>query len=91
MSYIYLQEQEGESSVECFSDIPAFVLSRLNLIAEKSFYKGNETESFQNSQSGTMCEHLMGNRGEEKLTSSAGDSLVNRIAPQGRLPAEKQL
>ena len=30
MSYIYLQEQGEESSVDNFQDIPAYVLSRLN-------------------------------------------------------------
>lgn len=84
MSYIYLQEQGGESSAECFSDIPAYVLSRLNLIAEKSFYKDKETESFQSSQSGTMCEHLMENRGEEKSTSFAADSPVKTYLAQGK-------
>ena len=71
MSYIYLQEQGEESSAECFSDIPACVLSRLNLTAEKSCSKGSATESCQSSQSGTTCEPLTANRGGEKLTSSA--------------------
>lgn len=84
MSYIYLQEQEGESSAECFSDIPAYVLSRLNLIAEKSFYKDKETEFFRNSQSGTMCEPLTASRGEEKSTSSVEDSLAKTYLAQER-------
>lgn len=74
MSYIYLQEQGGESSVECFSGIPAYALSKSSLIAEKSFYKDRETECCQSSQSGTMCEPLTASRGEGKLTSSAEDS-----------------
>lgn len=90
MSYIYLQEQGGESSAECFSDIPAYVLSRLNLIAEKSFYKGNETESCQSSQSGTMCEPLMASRGEGKLTSSVADSLVKTYLAQGKAQESKE-
>lgn len=84
MSYIYLQEQGGESSAECFSDIPVYVLSRLNLTAEKSYSKGNETESCQSSQSGTMCEPLMASRGEGKLTSSAEDSLAKTFLVQER-------
>ena len=84
MSYIYLQEQGGESSAECFSDIPAYVLSRLNLIAEKSFYKGSEMECCQSSQSGTMCEPLTASRGEGKLTSSVADSLVKTYLAQGK-------
>lgn len=85
MSYIYLQEQGGESSAECFSDIPAYVLSRLNLIAEKSSYKGNETECCQSSQSGTTCEPLTASRGEKKLTSSVADSLVKTYLVQERV------
>jgi len=54
MSYIYLQEQAGESSAECFSDIPAYVLSRLNLTAEKPCSNASETESFQSSLYGMM-------------------------------------
>jgi hypothetical protein len=74
MSYIYLQEQGEVSSAECFSDIPAFVLSRLNLTAEKSCSNASETESSPSSQSGTMCEPLTVNRGEDSLTLCAGGS-----------------
>jgi hypothetical protein len=74
MSYTYLQELGEESSAESFLDIPQFVLSRLNLTAEKSYSKDNEMESCQNSQSGTMCKHSTENHGKEKLTSSAEDS-----------------
>ena len=76
MSYTYLQELGGESSAECFADIPQSVPSRLNLIAGKSYSKGNETESCQSSQSGTMFAPLTGNPGAEMLTSYAGDSHV---------------
>ena len=82
MSYIYLREQGGGSSAECFSDIPAYVLSRLNLIAEKSCYSGSATEFFRNSQSGTMCEPLTASRGEGKLTSSVADSLAKTYLAQ---------
>lgn len=83
MSYIYLQEQGGESSAECFSDIPASVLLRLNLTAEKSCYKGSETESCPSFQSGTMCKPLTANRGGEKLTSSAEASPAKTyLAPE---------
>ena len=68
MSYTYLQEQGEESLAGCFADIPQYVLSRLNLIAEKSYSKDSETESCQSSQSGTMCELLTADHGEEKLT-----------------------
>ncbi len=71
MSYIYLQEQVEESLAESFSDIPQFVLSKLNLTAEKSYSKDSETESCQSSLSGTMCKPLTETLGEEKLISSA--------------------
>jgi hypothetical protein len=71
MSYTYLQEQGEEYLVESFADIPQFVLSRLNLTAEKSYSKDNEMESYQSSQSGTTCKHSTETHGEEKLTSSA--------------------
>ena len=57
--------------MESFAEIPQFVLSRLNLTAEKSYSKDNEMESYQSSQSGTMCKHSTENHGEEKLTSYA--------------------
>jgi hypothetical protein len=76
MSYTYLQEQGEESSAESFADIPQSVLSKLNLIAGKSYFKGNETESCQSSQSGTMFAPLTGNPGEEMLTSFAEGSHV---------------
>jgi len=66
MSYTYLQEQGEEYLVESFADIPQYVLSRLNLIAEKSYSKDSETESCQSSQSGTMSEPLTENHGAEK-------------------------
>ena len=71
MSYIYLQEQVEEYSAVCFSDIPQFVLSRLNLTAKKSYSKDSEMESCQSSQSGTMCKPSMEHLGEEKLMLSA--------------------
>lgn len=90
MSYTYLREREEESSAECFSGIPVYVLSRLNLSVEKSFYKDSETESFQNFQSGTMCEHLTGNNGEEKWTSSVADSPVKTYLAQGKEQESKE-
>ena len=76
MSYIYLQEREEESSAESFADIPQSVLSKLNLIAERSYSNGSEMASCQDSQSGTMSAHSMGNPGAGKLTSSAAGSLA---------------
>ena len=86
MSYTYLLEQGEESSAECFSDIPPSVLSKLNLTAGKSFSKGSGTEFCQSSQSGTMSPPSMGNHGEGKSMSSAGDSLAKTYqAPVGGL------
>lgn len=71
MSYTYLLESGEVSSAECYSDIPAFVLSKSSRYAEKSSCNASATESSQNSQSGTMCELSTANRGEEKSTVSA--------------------
>ena len=76
MSYTFLQEQGEESSADTFSDIPQYVLSRLNLTAERFFCNGNETESSQSSQSGMMSAHLTESLGGEKSMSFAEDSLV---------------
>jgi len=80
MSYTYLLEQGEESSAECFSDIPASALSRLTRIEERHFCNGNETASFQSSQSGTMCEPSTANLGVDSLTLCAGDSRVRTLA-----------
>ena len=68
MSYTYLLDAGEESSAECFSDIPASVLSRLNLTGGKSCSKDSGTESCQGSQSGMMSEPSMASRGEGELT-----------------------
>ena len=73
-----------ESSAASFSDIPAYVLSRLNLTAEKSSSNGSETESSQSSQFGMMYERSTENRGEEKSMSSAAASLAKTSALQGK-------
>ncbi len=74
MSYTYLQEAGEESLAECFSDIPAYVLSRLNLTRAKSSCSGSETESCHDSQSGTTSKLLTGDLGAGLLMSSAEDS-----------------
>lgn len=83
MSYTFLREQGEESSAECFSDIPASVLSRLNLTGGKSCSNASEMESCQSSQSGTMCEPSTVNPGEEKSMSSAEVSRVRTSAKVG--------
>jgi hypothetical protein len=81
MSYTYLLEQGEESSAESFADIPAFVLSRLNLIAGKSCCKGSGTESCQDSPSGMMSPPSTANRGEEELMSCAAASPARTYLP----------
>jgi hypothetical protein len=83
MSYTYLLEQGEESSAGCFSDIPQSVLSNLNLTAEKSYSKDNETASCQSSQFGMMSPPSTELRGEEKLMLSAEDSLAKTSQAQG--------
>ena len=81
MSYTYLQELGEESLVESFSEIPAFVLSKLNLTAGESCCNDSEMESYRDSQSGTTCEHSTANRGAERLTLCVEDSRA-RTYPQ---------
>jgi hypothetical protein len=88
MSYTFLLDAEEESSAECFSDIPASVLSRLNLTAAKCSCNGNETESCQCSQSGMMSEPLMGSHGEERLMFSAGGSPVRTSVLETKMQKE---
>ena len=85
MSYTYLQEQGEVSSAESFADIPQFALSRLNLIAGKSYCNGSETESCHDSQSGTMCKLLTANHGEDTLTSFAEDSRAKTFQRQEKV------
>jgi hypothetical protein len=74
VSYTFLQEQGAESSVECFSDIPALVLSRLNLTAGKSCSPGSETESCPDSPFGMISAPSTEIRGEGLSISCAEDS-----------------
>ena len=76
-------EQGEEYSAASFSDIPPSVLSKLNLTAEKSYSKDNETESCQDSQSGTMFAPSTGLRGKEKSILFAEDSLAKTSQAQG--------
>ena len=74
MSYTFLQDQGGESSAESFSDIPAYVLSRLNLTAEKFSCNVNATAFCQSFQSGTTLKPSTESLGVESQTSCAEDS-----------------
>jgi len=90
MSYTYLQEQGAESSAASFADIPQFVLSRLNLTAEKSYSKDNETGSCQSSQFGMMSAPSTELRGEEKSMSSVGVFLAKTSQQQEREPGSQE-
>jgi len=100
MSYTYLNdnpcenstsfaERVGVSSVASFADIPASVLSRLNLTHEKSCYNGSETESFQSFQSGMMSLRLTADHGEERLMSSAAVFPAKIFQQREKVPESK--
>ncbi len=90
MSYTFLLESGEESSTECYSDIPAYVLSKLSLTAEKYSCNANATESCQNSQSGTTCGLSTGDRGAEKSTASAEVSPVKTSRQQAKARASTE-
>ena len=90
MSYTYLLESGEESSAECFSDIPAFVLSKSSRSAEKYSCNASATESSQNSQSGTTYGLSTESRGVEKSTSSVADSLAKTYLAQGKERESKE-
>ena len=78
MSYTYLLEQGEESSAQCFSDIPASVLSRLKNTQEKSCSNDSEMESSPNSPSGIMSAPLTERHGEDLLMSFVEDFLARK-------------
>ena len=90
MSYIFLLEQGEESSAESFSDIALCALSNLNLTAEKSYSKDNETASCQSSQSGMMSAPLTGILGAEKSMSSVEDSHAKTYQQREREPGSQE-
>jgi hypothetical protein len=85
MSYTFLQEQGEESSAASFSDIPAYVLSKLNLTAERSCSNGNGMGSCPSSRYGTTSEPSMESRGGESQTCCAREFHVRGSAQ----PAEE--
>lgn len=84
MSYTYLLESGEVSSAECYSDIPASVLSKSSRSVEKSSCNGNATESYQNSQSGTMYGLSTANRGAEKSIAFAEASPAKTSRQQAK-------
>lgn len=69
-----------------FQDIPAYVLSKLNLTQDKCCCNDNETESCHGSPSGMTSVHSMEHLGEEKSTSFAEAFLAKTF-----LQREKEL
>ena len=84
MSYTYLLDAGEESSAENFSDIPACVLSRLNLTAAKCCCNVSEMDCYHDSQYGTTFVHSTADRGAEKSMSSRVDSLVRTSQSENR-------
>ena len=89
MSYIYLQEQGEESSVDSFSDIPRSALSSLRNTLGESSSKGSETASCHDSQSGTTSELSTLGLGEESRTSSVAGSPVRTSVQQEKEQGSK--
>lgn len=94
MTYTYLaycensissQGQEAESSAATFSDIPASVLSRLNLTAGRSCSSGSVTDACQSSRSGTTFAHSTGDRGVDSLMLCAAVGLVRESLPLAKV------
>lgn len=82
MSYTFLQEQGEEFSAASFLDIPASVLSRLNLTAGESCSSDNAMASCQGSQSGMTCEPSTVNHGGDSLTLCAEGSRARTFPPR---------
>ena len=80
MSYTYLQDQGAESSAECYSDIPASVLLRLNLTPVPSSSNANATASSHHSLSGTISPPSTELPGEDQLRFWPEDFPVRTLA-----------
>lgn len=76
----YLQELEEESSLTSCLGTELSELVKSRSIPETSSSKDSETESFQDSQSGTTSAHSTGIRGEDQSISSQVDSLAKTSA-----------
>ncbi len=90
MSYTYLQEQGGGSSVESFSDIPLSVLSKFSNIQEKSSYRGKKTDYSPGSLSGMISQPLMENLGEELSMLSVEGSPARTYQQQVKVQGSKE-
>ena len=92
MSYTFLLESGEESSAECFSDIPAYALSKSSRSVEKFSCNGNATESCPASQSGTTCGLSTANRGAEKSIAFAevSPAKISRQQAKARASTERE-
>src|SRR4029079_9349345 len=86
MSYIFLLEQGEESAVECFSDIPRSVLSRLSLTEQKCCSSGSGTESCPAFRFGMMFGHSTVSLGMDWLMSCAVGSHARTLVLPEREP-----
>lgn len=82
MSYIYLQEQEEESSADRFSDIEQYVQLKLKNTQGKYCFNGKEARISHGSQYGTILKPLTEDHGKGKLTLFPGGSLVKTFQQQ---------
>lgn len=87
MSYIYLQGQGEVSSVDNFSDIPQFVLSKLRSTQDKSCCNDNETECCLSSPSGTTSAPSTEPPGGEQLMLFAEDFPARTLVQREKEPA----
>lgn len=87
MSYTFLQGQGVASSAASFSDIAAFVRSKLNLTAAKSSCNASATECSRGSRSGTTCGPLTDDPGAESSIASAAVFPVRTSAAQAEAQA----
>ena len=78
MSYTFLQASGGESSVECFSDIPASARLKLTHFAGRSFCNVNAMESFHDSQFGMMSSLLTRDHGADSQTLCVVETTVRQ-------------
>jgi hypothetical protein len=82
--------QGEESSVANFSAMPASVLSRLNLTAERSCCNASGTDACRGSQSGTTFVPLTGDRGEDLSMLCAAGSHARTFPQQDAAKASPE-
>lgn len=82
-NYTCLPVRGGVYSADSFSDIPAYVLSRLNLTAVKPSLQGSATASYHRSPSGTTPEPSTAALGVDSSTLCPAASLAKEsVSPE---------